>query len=140
MKQNSSLKSALWCTTQFEFCKFVIVGIVNTIINYGIFILLLRKVDIIYFIAGAIGFLSGSVSGFFLNRFWTFKCNVPIGTGYSKYFIIQLLCLGAHVITQISVTEILGVPELISQLVGITVTTFMNYFLSRKIVFNKGLD
>ena len=113
------------------------VGIINTVINYGVYILLFIAYKVIYFVAGAIGFLSGAVSGFFLNRLWTFKSNVPIAAGFLKYFIIQLFCLGAHITTQIGVTEILGVPEIFSQLAGITVTTFMNFFISRAIVFNR---
>ena len=120
-----------------EFGKFIMVGVLNTVINYGVFILLFIAFNLIYFVAGAIGFLSGSVSGFFLNRLWTFKSNVPIKAGFLKYFIIQLFCLGVHIATQIGVTEILGVPEIFSQLAGITVTTFMNYFISRALVFNK---
>ena len=120
-----------------EFGKFVIVGIMNTTINYGVFVLLLLALNLVYFVAGAIGFLSGAISGYFLNRVWTFKSNVPIAAGFLKYFIIQLFCLGAHIATQIGVTEILGVPEIFFQLTGITVTTFMNFFISRAIVFNR---
>ena len=111
------------------------VGIINTVINYGVYILLFITYKVFYFVAGAIGFLSGAVSGFFLNRLWTFKSNVPIKAGFLKYFMIQLFCLGAHITTQISVTEIIGVPAIFSQLVGITVTTFLNYFMIRAIVF-----
>ena len=120
-----------------EFAKFIMVGVINTLINYGVFILLFLAFNLIYFVAGAIGFLFGSVSGFFLNRLWTFKSKIPIAKGFLKYFFIQLFCLGAHITTQISATKILGVPEIYSQLAGIMLTTFLNYFISRVIVFNK---
>ena len=100
-------------------------------------LLLLIALNLVYFVAGAIGFLSGAVSGFILNRLWTFKSNVPIAAGFLRYFIIQLFCLGAHITTQIGVAELLGVPEILSQLAGITITTFMNFFISRAIVFKK---
>ena len=137
LKKNDQTISFLSKIINQEFGKFIMVGVLNTVINYGVFILLFIAFNLIYFVAGAIGFLSGSVSGFFLNRLWTFKSNVPIAAGFLKYFIIQLFCLGAHIATQIGVTEILGVPEIFSQLAGITVTTFMNYFFSRSIVFNR---
>ena len=137
LKRNNPITSILSKAIHLEFGKFVIVGILNTTINYGVFVLLFLALSLVYFVAGAIGFLSGAVSGFFLNRLWTFKSNVPIAAGFLKYFIIQLFCLGAHIATQIGVTEILGVPEIFSQLAGITVTTFMNFFISRAIVFKK---
>ena len=74
-----------------EFGKFIMVGVLNTVINYGVFILLFIAFNLIYFVAGAIGFLSGSVSGFFLNRLWTFKSKIPIARGFPKYFFI-LFC------------------------------------------------
>jgi len=137
LKRNNPNTGFLSKAIHLEFGKFVIVGILNTAINYGVFVLLLIALNLVYFVAGAIGFLSGAVSGFILNRLWTFKSNVPIAAGFLRYFIIQLFCLGAHITTQIGVAELLGVPEILSQLAGITITTFMNFFISRAIVFKK---
>jgi putative flippase GtrA len=136
LKRNNPATIILCKVINLEFGKFVIVGILNTTINYGVFVLLFSTLNFLYFVAGAFGFVSGAVPGFFLNRLWTFKSDVPIAAGFLKYFIIQLFCLGAHITTQICVTEILGVPEIFSQLAGITVTTFLNFFISRAIVFN----
>ena len=63
---------------QLEFSKFVVVGIIRTLINYVIFIQLLLKLNFVYFIAGAIGLY--------------------------KYFNVQLFYLVAHVTKQIGVT------------------------------------
>ena len=137
LKINNPNTSILNKSIHREFGKFVIVGVLNTTINYGIFVLLFLALNLVYYAAGAIGFLSGAVSGFFLNRLWTFKSKVPIAEGFIKYFIIQLFCLGVHIATQIGVTELLGVPEIFSQLAGIAITTFMNFFISRAVVFKK---
>ena len=137
LKKNDQTISFFSKIINQEFGKFIMVGVLNTVINYGVFILLFIAFNLIYFVAGAIGFLSGSVSGFFLNRLWTFKSKIPIARGFLKYLFIQLFCLGAHIITQISVTKILGVPEIYSQLAGIMLTTFLNFFISRAIVFKK---
>ena len=61
-----------------EFGKFIMVGVLNTVINYGVFILLFIAFNLIYFVAGAIGFLSGSVSGFFLNRLWPLRASFQL--------------------------------------------------------------
>tara|TARA_Y100000590_G_scaffold470720_1_gene668433 strand:- start:23047 stop:23475 length:429 start_codon:yes stop_codon:yes gene_type:complete len=120
---------------EYEISKFLIVGLLNTGINYFIFYSLLIGLNLIYYISGAIGFLSGAVTGFIFNRLWTFNSNIPVSTGLIKYLFIQLICLMAHVTTQITVTEIIGVPELLSQFIGILVTTFMNFFLIKNLVF-----
>ena len=140
LKRNNLIKIISNKIMQLEFSKFVVVGIINTSINYGIFILLLLKLNFVYFIAGAIGFFSGAISGFFLNRFWTFKSDVPITIGLYKYFNVQLFCLVAHLTTQIGVTKLFGISEILSQLAGVIVTTFINFFISKTIVFNKRIQ
>jgi len=120
---------------KLKFIRFLIVGVFNTSINFSIFSLLLIYFKFVYFIAGAIGFFSGAISGFILNKFWTFKSSVSIKTGLLKYLLVQLLCLVAHISTQIGVTEFVGVPELFSQIFGIFITTFMNFYLINKLVF-----
>lgn len=120
-----------------EFLKFAIVGILNTLINYGIFIFLLSILGVIYYVSGAIGFIAGAITGFILNRYWTFGSSVPIMIGSIKYFVVQLICLSIHMLIQISVTKYLQVPEVYSQLAGIAVTTIVNFVISRKFVFNK---
>lgn len=120
---------------EYEISKFLIVGLLNTGINYFIFYSLFIGFNLVYYISGAIGFLSGAVTGYFLNRLWTFNSNIPVSKGLIKYLFIQLICLTAHVTAQISATEIMGVPELFSQFIGILVTTFMNFFLIKNLVF-----
>jgi putative flippase GtrA len=120
-----------------EFSRFAVVGVINTIINYGVFISFLSIFNVIFYLSGAIGFISGAISGFFLNRYWTFNSNVSLLHGSTKYFAIQILCLCIHIIVQLFVTKILMVQEVYSQIAGIAVTTFVNFVLSRKFVFNK---
>ena len=50
----------------------------------------------------------------FLNRFWTFKSDVPITIGLYKYFNAQLFCLVVHLTTQIGVTKLFGISEILS--------------------------
>ncbi|MDP4268451.1 MAG: GtrA family protein [Bacteroidota bacterium] len=123
-----------------KFLRFVIVGSINTILNYGIFFACLKFLLIDYRIAGVFGFLSGAVSGFLLNRKWTFKSNVRLSSGSLKYFLVQLFCLCIHTCTIIVATEIFKVPQVFSQLVGICITTFINYELIRKFVFPENVD
>lgn len=118
-----------------KFLRFLIVGVINTSINYGIFYALLKILD--YRLSGAIGFMSGALSGFFLNRSWTFNSDVKINSGILKYFLVQLFCLLVHEITIITATELFRVPKVFSQLAGIFVTTFLNYFLIKRIVFKE---
>lgn len=122
----------------WQFVRFCVVGVVNTALNYAVYWLLLEGAGLQYLVAGALGFLSGAVSGFFLNRKWTFAARVATGSGLARYLAVQLVCLGAHVLTQWTAAQAFGVPDRYSQFFGIVVTTFLNFFLSRALVFGKG--
>jgi putative flippase GtrA len=122
-----------------EFSRFIIVGLFNAVINYSIFALFLLAVKLNYIISGAIGFMACAFSGFILNRKWTFKSTVDYKSGMTKYIIIQIFCLGLHNLTQFIVTDIFLVPEIFSQFAGIFVTTFINFFLIRKLIFRTKL-
>ena len=120
-----------------EFLRFVTVGILNTVINYSTFSFFLLLLKLNYIASGALGFMAGGVSGFILNRKWTFKSDISYKSGITKYFAIQVFCLGLHNLTQFIVTNIFGVPEIFSQFAGIFVTTFTNFFLIKKFIFKK---
>lgn len=118
-----------------QFLQFIMVGAINTLLNYAVFLLLFKEASVHYLVAGASGFFSGALLGYILNRTWTFQSKVPALTGAFKYLLVQCVCLAAHLATQASVIHLLAVPVVWSQLAGIMVTTFLNFFLSRKWVF-----
>lgn len=118
-----------------EFSRFAVVGGINTICNYGLFLVLLKIIGVHYLVAGACGFTFGAIIGFTLNRKWTFSSNIDYKRGIALYLAIQVICLGVHLSTQMLVTRFLGVSELLSQLAGILITTFLNFILIRCLVF-----
>jgi putative flippase GtrA len=118
-----------------QFLRFCVAGALNTAINYGVFYAFLVLLGVDYLISGALGFAFAVVPAFLLNRAWTFASSVSIWRGFPIYLGISIFTLGLHSSTQWLVTEVLGVPEILSQLCGIVVTTLTNFFLIRKFVF-----
>ena len=114
---------------------FCLVGFINTAVNYCVFILFLKYFNFPIFGSGAVGYLSGAILGFILNRKFSFRSAVPISTGISTYLIIQFLCLLLHFSIQFFCVNTLRVPDAWSQLPGIIVTTFLNYKLVKDHVF-----
>ena len=117
------------------FLSFCCVGLFNTLVNYGVFFLMMHGLHWHYLAAGVSGFLSGAVTGFFLNRGLTFKSDVAYGRGFAAYLLLQILCLGVHCWIQFLSVRLFDMPPTGSQLPGIVVTTFLNYGLSKRFVF-----
>ena len=52
--------------------KFLIVGSISTIINYGTFAFIFKLIGVNYLIASVVGYISGLFFGYYLNKNWTF--------------------------------------------------------------------
>lgn len=120
-----------------EFARFCLVGLVNAAANYSTYWLALEVASLHFLVAGWLGFLAGGVTGFLLNRKWTFRSSVPMASGISRYMAIQVFTLVAHSLTQWGVHVLFGVPEQYTQFFGIAVTTVLNFGLSRRLVFRR---
>lgn len=118
-----------------QFLCFLVVGLINTSLNYAVYLTLLKLANLYYIYSGICGFACGATAAFFMNRAWTFKSKVSVKTGLAIYLAVQLFCLIIHVSVQFVVTEIFNLQEEYSQLPSILVTMFVNFFLIRKVVF-----
>lgn len=118
-----------------EFIRFCLVGISNTLINYGIFAILLRYLHVPYLWAGSMGFLAGAIWGFFLNRYFTFQSSAQTKRGLPIYLAINLFSLLINLAMQWLAVDFLAIAEIWSQLCGIVVTTFTNFILVKLLIF-----
>jgi putative flippase GtrA len=124
--------------TQYaEFIRFCVVGLCNTAVNYSIYLYLLYH-HVNYLLAGVVGYLVAATVGFLLNRRWTFRVKVPL-TYLVVYLLINVISIGATVLIQWIVVELMHVPKEFSLLFAIAFTTFLNYFLIRSLIFKRPL-
>jgi dolichol-phosphate mannosyltransferase len=77
-----------------QFVKFGIVGASGLIVNFAIAQTLQRTTGFSGFLDFAIGFMTGGVSNYVLNRIWTFRSNRhPLVEGL-QFLLVSLLALG----------------------------------------------
>lgn len=61
--------------------KFLVVGIISTVLNYALFWFLAQILSVNYLVSSISGYLFGLICGFLINNFWTFdfgKVNLTI--------------------------------------------------------------
>lgn len=122
--------------------KFATVGLMNTILDYSVYISLTRLTSYFtlhYLQANMISFAFGFTSSYFLNRYWTFK-DRPTQNGLKQFVkFLSVVLIGSFLIMQsvlyISV-EWLQIYDLIGKAFGIILGFIWNFFVSRKYVFN----
>ena len=71
--------------------KFGIVGMLSTIFNYSIFAFLYKIISVYYIVSSVIGYVSGLLLGYLLNKNWTFVSQVD----KSKSYIIGYIAVYA---------------------------------------------
>lgn len=119
------------------FLIFCCVGLFNTSLNYSVFLYLISYIGLNYIYAGALGFLAGAISGFFLNRKFTFNNSIRISRGLSAYLLLQSVCLILNGCIQFVVVQYFFMPSKLSQLPAIAVTLLLNYVISKRFIFLK---
>jgi putative flippase GtrA len=120
-----------------SFVKFCIVGVINTFLNYLIFLYLLLYLELDYKICGVCGFCIGGLVSFILNRRFTFKNKNFSFPQLSKFIFSQLLCVVIHTCILITCVAILNINSIIGQFFGLVVTTFVNFLFQKLWVFSK---
>ena len=111
-----------------QLLRFLTTGIFTNILNFGIFWLLLRFLTVNYLISSIAGFFAGFILGFILNRRFTFRVESGrVGNQMIKFLIINLFSLGANIGSIYICVEWFHIIPEISQILAITVSTFINF-------------
>lgn len=119
------------------FVRFVMVGIVNTIIGYSIIMILYHTIELSYSISYFLSYIIGIIISFFLNRKFVFfsqrdkltefmKFLVAFGVSYLlSYFVLYLFM------------EWQVLPANIVFFIGMVVYSTLFYLLNRYMTFKK---
>jgi putative flippase GtrA len=84
-----------------SFSKFAVVGVLNTVIDFTVFAVLLYGFGVFFVFAHILGFLTANINSFVLNSIWTFKgLRREIWWRQAGIFFIISLCgLGLSTLT-----------------------------------------
>jgi putative flippase GtrA len=123
--------------TQKQLVRFALVGILSSAINYGVFYLLYSYLHQNYILSTAIGFISGVLAGFLLNKTWTFSENSAAEKYIVQYFMVYLFSLGASLLFMKIAVEYFTVDARLANFLSIGFTTVLNFLGTKLLVFKK---
>lgn len=125
--------------------KFLIVGVINTLVGTSVMFFLYNILHTGYWIASAANYVIGSIVSYFLNKHFTFQ-NKEKSFGMVLRFVLNIsVCyLLAYGLAKPFVYYILGgssknTRENIAMLVGMCLFVVFNYIGQRFIVFTKNV-
>lgn len=114
--------------SESPFLRFAGVGLLSTIIDFGVLNLLL-KVGASIYIAGALGFFAGFSNGYFFNSRYVFKAAST--ARYVKYFVVSIGGLGITELLLDLFHVRLGLGANVAKAIAVVVVFFWNYVLSK---------
>ncbi|MCP4050644.1 MAG: GtrA family protein [bacterium] len=107
--------------------KFIVVGILCTIVNYLVFFVLLDFLHWHYLLSSGTGFFSGVLVGYFFNRAWTFQIEDKSKTLLIKYSFVYICSLIISLAFLRLSVGVLGVNAKIANVIAIGITTCTNF-------------
>lgn len=102
-------------------------------VNMGFFFVFTRYADIRIEFASPMAIEISILCNFFLNNIWTFRrrdTKVGLGGRILRYHLVTALAGGVNYVTLLLLTNVAGMHDLLSNLIGIGLGTFINFFLS----------
>ncbi|MFC1598730.1 GtrA family protein [Patescibacteria group bacterium] len=123
-----------------QFIKFCIIGAVNTIIDYAVYLLLNRVYGVYFLYANIIAITVAMSSSFIFNKYWTFRNNekkIPIQS--AKFVIVNVLYFFLNNSIVFALANYLAVYDILAKIVATIAGLFWNFFANRYWTFKKTL-
>jgi dolichol-phosphate mannosyltransferase len=122
-----------------QFVKFGLVGGTGTLVNLGVFSLLIfiwhraasSDPGVFKQLASGIAFCVAVLSNFLLNRQWTFRHTGRIIPNFGRFFIVSLVGLGLNELSFTLLNSVGHVEVHVSQLLAILIVTPVNFVGSK---------
>jgi glycosyltransferase involved in cell wall biosynthesis len=130
----------LGLVTQKQALRFMSVGVINTGIDFVVYILLTRIPVIALSITAAkfLSFLSGTISSFILNRTWTFQIQSKVRLAeIIRFYSVVSISLVVNIVVMSFLTNVLGIYDLVALLLTTVFTFAASFTLSKAWVFIK---
>ncbi|HMK48182.1 MAG TPA: GtrA family protein [Methanocella sp.] len=107
--------------------KFVLVGILNTAIGYGLFFVLSYFLN--YLLAVVISHFIGVTNSYLWNKYWTFRTNQKNQlVEFVRFNAVYLVLLGTNLVLLWSLVNLLRFDPRIGQMIVLPITTMISFF------------
>ena len=137
------MKEKLQKILDITFWKFVLVGIINTLVGTTVMFVAYNLLHFSYWVSSASNYVVGSIVSYFLNKYFTFQNNEKSLGQLLKFILNITVCyllaygLAKPVVSWILQNQSSSIQDNCSMLVGMGAFVVFNYIGQRLIVFKK---
>ncbi|HDZ8801557.1 TPA: flippase GtxA [Staphylococcus aureus] len=119
--------------THAEILKFIIVGGINTLNYYVVYLLLLKLLHIEYMISHITGFLVAFVISYYLNCYFVYRAK-PTWRKFISFPITQIVNVSLQTVLLYVFVSWLNLPAEIAPFAGLVITIPITFVLSKWIL------
>ena len=119
--------------TRAEILKFIIVGGINTLNYYVVYLLLLKLLHIEYMISHITGFLVAFVISYYLNCYFVYRVK-PTWRKFISFPITQIVNVSLQTVLLYVFVSWLNLPAEIAPFAGLVITIPITFVLSKWIL------
>lgn len=119
--------------THAEILKFIIVGGINTLNYYVVYLLLLKLLHIEYMISHITGFIVAFVISYYLNCYFVYRVK-PTWRKFISFPITQLVNVSLQTVLLYVFVSWLNLPAEIAPFAGLVITIPITFILSKWIL------
>ena len=122
-------------TELIKAAKFAVVGVANTLIDYGVFALLAQVLSVNVYLSQVIGYSCGILNSYVWNRSWTFQSESKFFSPALVRFLVLNLTMLALSTGLLALFLKLGLSKLVAKGCTVVVTMAIGFVVNRLWVF-----
>lgn len=115
--------------------KFAVVGVANTLIDYGVFALLAQLLGVNVYFSQVISYSCGVLNSYVFNRSWTFKSQSRFFSPTLVRFLVLNLAMLAVSTGLLALLMQFGLGKLLAKAGSVAVTMALSFLVNRLWVF-----
>jgi putative flippase GtrA len=119
-----------------QFLKYIIFGLINTVVGFGVFFALFRIFNISVEYANAAGYGFALIIAFILNKVFVFNKSISNRNTIPKFIIAFIFSFIINQLVLMFFYRLIGLSAEISQTFAMVSYTFLFYFLNKNFVFS----
>ena len=119
--------------THYEVIKFVIVGCMNTLNYYIVYLCLLKLLEVNYLVSHISGFIISFVISYYLNCYFVYKVT-PTWRKFLKFPLTQVVNMGMQTLLLYIFVQWFGISSVIAPFAGLIITIPITFVLSKYIL------
>jgi len=108
-----------------QLLKFSIIGILNTIVGYVLFIFFLKWFN--YIFALAISYLITIIHSYLWNKFWTFESKKSPIKEFLRFISVYFVVFGANALTLFILIDTFNFQAWLAQLLSLSIITIISF-------------